>query len=114
MVGRSDGYGADRESHARRVQRVRAGLRRGTLDDPGGDRRGGSGRSADGSPVHALPLAAKTYLRGEDALRHATEIRWSRRTPSTGEEVIKAATRHDLPTSSKPNFGYLVARNPPT
>src|ERR1039458_575022 len=59
------------------------------MDDPGGTRRGGSGRSADGGPVHALPLAAGSYVRGEDALRHATEVRWSRRTQSTGEDVVR-------------------------
>src|SRR5713101_4844627 len=101
MVAGPDGDGADRESHALRVQRVRAGFRRRALDDPGGARRSGSGRSADRGLVHALPFAAGSYIRGEDALRHATEIRWSRRTESVSEEVIKTATGHGLRATSK-------------
>src|SRR5258708_11023859 len=105
MVAGPDGDGADRESHALRVQRIRAGFRRRALDDPSGARRGGSGRSADRGLIHALPLAARSYIRGEDALRHATKVRWSRRTQSIGEEVTKAATGHELRATSKQILG---------
>src|SRR6266853_5470416 len=105
MVAGPDGNGADRESHALRVQRIRAGFRRRPLDDPSSARRGSSGRSADRGLIHALPLAARSYIRGEDALRHATKIRWSRRTESACEEVIKAAMGRELRATSKQILG---------
>jgi|HubBroStandDraft_1064217.scaffolds.fasta_scaffold53910_1 3-hydroxyisobutyrate dehydrogenase-like beta-hydroxyacid dehydrogenase len=37
-------------------------------------KRRGSGRGADGDPVRALKFAAGSYVCGEDAFRHATEI----------------------------------------
>ncbi len=75
-----DGDGFDRESHARRVQRVRAGFGRRTLDDPGGNRGGGSGRGAYGGTVHALPVASGSHFRGKNALRNAAKVRRTRRT----------------------------------
>ena len=50
----------------------------GPLDDSGGARRSGACGCADRGIVCTFPLAAAAYVRGEDAIRHATEVRRTR------------------------------------
>ena len=62
VAARSDRDGADRESDARRIQRLRAGFGRRALDDSGGARRSGSGRSAH------RPRCTRASARGRNTL----------------------------------------------
>ena len=62
------------------IRRLRAGFRRRPLDDSGRARRSRAGGCADGGAVRALPFAPATHLRGEDAFRHAAEVRRTRGT----------------------------------
>ena len=74
---------------ALRIRRIRAGFGRRPLDDPGRARRSGAGGCVDRSVVRTVPLAAATYVRGEDAFRHAAEIwrtRGSRRASAESQE----------------------------
>jgi 6-phosphogluconate dehydrogenase len=55
VAARPDGHGAGRESHARRIQRLRAGFRRRPLDDPG--------RIEEAVPAEVLTAALYTRFR---------------------------------------------------
>ena len=72
------GHRAAGGSVAVEVRRPRVRLRRGTLDDHGGDRRGGAGAGADGRAVRAFQLARRSGLPEPAALGDALSVR---RTP---------------------------------
>ena len=57
---------------------LRAGFGRRPLDDSGGARRSGAGGCVDRGIVRTFPVAAAAYVRGEDAFRHASEVRRTR------------------------------------
>ena len=50
-------------------------IRRGPMDHPGRDRRGGSDGRLIGSALYPLPFSAGTYFRGKNAFSHAPEVR---------------------------------------
>ena len=70
-----DGHRAAGGSVAVEVRRPRVRLRRGALDDHGGDRRGGAGAGADGRAVRALQLARRSGLPEPAALGDALPVR---------------------------------------
>ena len=61
------------------VRRPRVRLRRGALDDHGGDRRGGSGAGAHGRALRAFQLARRSGLPEPAALGDALSVRRTRR-----------------------------------
>ena len=61
------------------LRRPRQRLRRGSLDDQRGDRRGRPGARAVGRPVPALQLAGSGRRRRQGAVGHARRFRWPRR-----------------------------------
>ena len=73
------GHRAAGGSVAVEVRRPRVRLRRGALDDHGGDRRGGAGAGAHGRAVRAFQLARRSGLPEPAALGDALPVR---RTPS--------------------------------
>src|SRR4030081_2295210 len=109
MVARFDGDGSARESHAFRIQRFRTGFGGRALDNSGSARRGCSRGSVDGGAVHAIPLAAGVHLRGKDALRHAPEVWWSRRTEVGRKEL--GAARRLLQSASSLELRTVIKRN---
>jgi hypothetical protein len=68
----------------------RAGFRRGSVDDRGRDRGGGSGGRACGGAVRALPFAAGSHLWRKDALGHASRLRRAHRGQRTHRRRITA------------------------
>src|SRR5207302_5018655 len=66
---------ARRGCRAQRVLRPCRGFGRRPLDDPGGDRAGGAGRSIVGGALHAFSFAPGPYLRREDPVGDAQAIR---------------------------------------
>ena len=60
------------------VRRPRVRLRRGALDDHGGDRRGGAGAGAHGRAVRAFQLARRSGLPEPAALGDALSVRRTR------------------------------------
>ena len=71
----SHGHRAARGSVAGEVRRPRVRLRRGALDDHGGDRRGGAGAGADGRALRAFQLARRSGLPEPAALGDALSVR---------------------------------------
>ncbi len=74
-----DGLRAREGSRARALRGARVRLRRGALDDHGGDRRGGARPRAHLRALRALQLAGRGGLRGQAALGHAVRVRRTRR-----------------------------------
>ena len=93
-------------SSAERLLRLRAGFRRGSLDDRGRDRGGGSGGRACGGAVRALPLAEGAHLRRKDALGHALRLRRAHRRQRghgpriAAERILRVALQLNAPPSS--------------
>src|SRR5207302_312259 len=63
LAARPDGDRAGRRCRPQRVFRTRRGFRRGALDDPGGDRAGGSSRGVVRGALYPVSLASGPYLR---------------------------------------------------
>ena len=83
------------------VRRPGVGLRRGALDDQGGDRRRGAGAGAHRGALRALQLARRGRLRGQAALGHALRVR---RAPREA-----AQKRAGSVTEGKPDAASSVA-----
>ena len=65
--------------------------------------------------LHALPLAAGSYLRREDAFRHAPEIRRPHRTQTAGEDVSnRCVLQSCAPTHNEETMALTDARPAPT
>src|SRR5881396_520196 len=74
-----------------KLEGLRAGLGRGSVDGPRGDRQGRAAAHPDGRPLHPVPVTAGRLLRREDAGRHAQRLRRPRR-----EEELLAS--HERPS----------------
>ena len=83
-----------KDPEARRLRRHRRGFRRRSLDDHGGDRRGGARGCSVRRALHPLPLAPRPHLRREDPLGDAQRLRRSCRaeTGAQGQIVMNSRT----------------------
>ena len=91
LAARPDRRGARRRPRARRLRRPGQRLRRGALDDRGGDRRGRARARAVGGAVPALQLPRPVRRRRQGAVGDARRVRRPRR--AQGRRRVDGAHR---------------------